>query len=105
MKHILLLVVLLFSSQSFAKLQDFEFYMDKSCIEMTDSSSQDPFISFVAREIRNDLGEDFCQKVIMTEESYLESSLSEQEGRSSIVGPAEYGKLIDSLYQYYESLN
>ncbi|WP_127717089.1 hypothetical protein [Halobacteriovorax sp. HLS] len=105
MKKTLLVFVLLFSWQSFAQLQDFEFYMEKSCSEMTDENSQDAFIRFVAKEIKNDLGKNFCDKVISSEQDYLEMTMESEQSFSTIVGPAEYSKLIDSLYQYYESLH
>eukprot|EP00914_Ancora_sagittata_P029699 GHVO01058867.1.p1 GENE.GHVO01058867.1~~GHVO01058867.1.p1 ORF type:complete len:106 (-),score=7.55 GHVO01058867.1:78-395(-) len=105
MKKLLLVFALLCSAQSFAQLQDFEFYMNKSCSEMTDQNSQDPFIQFVAKEIKNDLGQNFCEKVISSEADYIELTMEDEQRSSNVVGPAEYGKLIDSLYQYYESLH
>lgn len=106
MKKLLVLSLLLMSSFSYAELKDFDHYMDKTCIEMTDKDSTDEFIQFTSKEIMSDLGADFCSKVIESSNEYDE--LTDNLERTTFgdkVGPAEFGKLIDSLYQYYESIN
>jgi SET domain-containing protein len=106
MKKFLLATLLLFSTQAFAELKDFDFYMSKSCEEMTDINSGDQFIQFAAKEIKEDLGENFCSKVTSSESEFNElTDPNERSFNESKVSPVEYGRLIDSLYQYYESIN
>ena len=101
MKNLLVLTVLLLSNFAHAEIKDFDHYMDKSCEEMTNQNSSDEFIQFTSKEILSDLSSDFCSKVVDYEISEdLESSNSKDK-----VSQAQYGKLIDSLYQYYESIN
>jgi hypothetical protein len=106
MKKLLLLTVLLLSNFAHAELKDFDHYMNKTCEEMTNKDSQDEFIQFTSKEILSDLGPDFCSKVVESSDEF--NDLIDQQERTATsqrVGPAEFGKLIDSLYQYYESIH
>ncbi|OUR96843.1 hypothetical protein A9Q84_10930 [Halobacteriovorax marinus] len=111
MKIIVLLLTLVTSlssvSANSSELKSFDYYSNLSCSEMLNSQSDDLFIQFSAREIKEDLGEDFCSKVRTTEDQDdIEVSLNREieEGESESVSPVQYGRLIDSLYEYYLSI-
>lgn len=111
MKKIILLVTLFVSMAStFASTQEiksFDYYSKLSCQEMMNSESNDLFIQFAAREISEDLGEDFCSKVRTEEVSLdIENELNRnlENGSNDFVSPVQYGKLIDGLYDYYLSI-
>jgi hypothetical protein len=111
MKKIILTLSLFISiSPAFAsdqEIRSFDYYSKLSCTEMMNQDSEDKFISFAAREIREDLGDEFCSKV-RTEEVFedIEVDLNRnlEMGRSQFVSPVQYGKLIDGLFEYYLSI-
>lgn len=106
MKNTLILCLLLTSSFAQAELKDFNHYASKSCQEMTNLNSEDQFIQFTAKEIRDDLGVEFCSKVASSEHEMTELIFEdEREFNRDQVSPVEYGRLIDSLYQYYQSIH
>jgi len=111
MKNIVLLLAILISvTNSFAGEEDiksFDHYSKLSCQEMMNPESEDKFIQFATKEITEDLGADFCDKVRAVEvfedfEYELDGNLEHEV--SKFVSPVQYGKLIDGLYDYYLSI-
>lgn len=90
-----LLALFSFNSQAMQNT-DIYTYIDMPCHELMDKITDDAFVKFARKEIRENIGDQFCS---MVNGDFLGEV--EYEAQRNYISMADYSKLIDSLYTQF----